>query len=165
MARSLVLVVSAHPQRLQDHHTVIQAAGHWLTVPAPTLDRALTLLDTLRPALVVYDAADADGLAQPLHQALHGCALHGDTHLLLLGNLAPEQHPGTNGAACPHCASCPHCAQVYPTTQGAELVALLAHVLADTDEGGKYPLPDAHVDGMHGVERASRDGRDRRWMH
>jgi hypothetical protein len=162
MARSLVLVVSAHPQRLQDHHAVIQAAGHWLTVPAPTLDRALTLLDTVRPALVVYVAADADGLAQPLHQALHGCTLHGDTHLLLLGNLPPEQHPGTSGTTCPHCATCPHYGQVYPTTRGAELVTLLAHILAETGEGEKYPPPDAHVDGRHEAEQTSRD---RRWVH
>jgi hypothetical protein len=83
----------------------------------------------------------------------------------LLGNLAPEQHPGTAGEPCPHCASCPHCAQVYPTTQGAELVALLAHILAETGESEKYPLPDAHLDGLHGVGQARRDGHDRRWMH
>ena len=57
MARSLILLVSAHAQRLLEHCAALHEAGHCLTVPAPTLDRALALLSTVRPALVVYDAA------------------------------------------------------------------------------------------------------------
>lgn len=165
MARSLVLLVSAHPQRLRAHHSVIQAAGQWLTVPAATLERAFTLLDTIRPALVVYDAADADGLAQPLHQSLHGCALHANVHLLLLGAVPPERHPARVGEPCSHCTSCPHCAQIYPTTEGEDLITLLTHVLAGTDGEEKYPSAgDGMVDGAE-AERLLRDAHEGPWLH
>ena len=121
MARSLILLVSAHAQRLLEHRAALQEAGHWLTVPAPTLDRALTLLSTVRPALVIYDAADADGLAQPLHQAIHGYFPHAKTHLLLLGNLAPDQHPGMSGDPCPPCRPAPIAARSTRRRQAPSL--------------------------------------------
>jgi CheY-like chemotaxis protein len=90
MARHLILVVCSDEQRRAAWHAAVRRLGRWV-VPAPTLNRALAVRNTVRPALVFTDADLADGRAVALIQAMRAVPALEQVPVVVLGRVAPDE--------------------------------------------------------------------------
>ena len=92
MAHHLVLVVSSDPDRRAATAAVVRAASH-RPLAADTGRRALVLLGEVRPALLLIDAALADGRAVALLQALRRVPVAAHVPVVVRGPVTlDEQH-------------------------------------------------------------------------
>ena len=88
----VILVLCSDPDRLQARQTLIRRAGH-LSLPAPTVAAAHRLLRKVRLALIITDAALADGRAPPFIRQLRALDHLAQVIVVVLGVLtAEEQH-------------------------------------------------------------------------
>lgn len=88
---TVILVVSAAPQRRRDWQAAVRRAGH-LPLTAASLRRAQELMQWIRPALVLADAALPDGRAATLFQALASATPRRHVPMVLHGALTSEEH-------------------------------------------------------------------------
>lgn len=88
---TVILVVSAAPQRRRDWQAAVRRAGH-LPLTAASLRRAQELMQWIRPALVLADAALPDGRAATLFQALAGATPRRHVPMVLHGALTSDEH-------------------------------------------------------------------------
>ncbi len=89
MARRVVLLITAeHEDAWQ---TVVRNAGY-LPLPAPTISRALFLLNKVRPAVILLDAQVAGSeILSAVHELRLAPAVE-TVPLVVLGTLSREQH-------------------------------------------------------------------------
>jgi hypothetical protein len=90
MARHLILVVCSDDQRRGAWQVAVRRFARW-AVPAPTLHRALVLLNTVRPALVFTDAELADGRAVALIRAMRAVPALEQVRVVVLGRVTPDE--------------------------------------------------------------------------
>src|SRR5437764_15493576 len=88
----VILLICSDPDRLQARQTLIRGAGH-LSLPAPTVAAAHRLLRKVQLALIITDAALADGRAPPFIRQLRALDHLARVSVVVLGVLtAEEQH-------------------------------------------------------------------------
>lgn len=90
MTRHLVFIVSSDERRLRTREMLARDAGH-LALVAPSVARALFLLQKVRPNLLIVDAALADGRAGALVEHVRAVPLLRDLRIVVLGDAAPEE--------------------------------------------------------------------------
>ena len=90
MARHLNLVVCSDEQRRGAWPAAVRRLGR-RAVSAPTLDRALVVQNTVRPALVFTDADLADGRAVALIRALRAVSVLEQVCMVVFGLVTPDE--------------------------------------------------------------------------
>jgi len=120
VSHHLVLVVSSHPARQATSAATVRAAGYW-PLAADTARRALALLDELRPAVILTDAALIDGRAVALLHALRHIPDLARVPVVVRGPLTLDEH---------HCLANDVAAHGYPSDADA-LRFLLTAILRD----------------------------------
>ena len=97
MARYLILVVCSDDQRCGAWRAAVRRLGRWAS-PAPALNRALVVLNKVRPVLVFTDADLADGCAVALIRALRGVPALEQVRVVVLGRVTPDEGHDLAGA-------------------------------------------------------------------
>jgi hypothetical protein len=90
MARHLSFVVCSDEQRHGAWRAAVRRLGRW-AVPAPTLNRALVVRNTVRLALVVTDADLTDGRAVALIRVLRAVPALAEARVVVLGLVTPDE--------------------------------------------------------------------------
>ena len=90
MARHRSFVVCSDEQGRGAGPAAVRRLGRW-ALPAPTLNRALVVRNTVRPALVVTDADLADGRAVALIRVLRAVPALAEVHVVVLGLMSPDE--------------------------------------------------------------------------
>lgn len=96
MARRVLLVVCSDPDRLDKRQAAVHSVGY-LSLPAPSISRALFLLHKLRPALVLTDATLVDGPAWSLVERMRAFVPLQRVPVVILGSPTPEEQSHTTG--------------------------------------------------------------------
>ena len=121
MARKVVVLVDSDPGRLHARQQVVRQAG-FLTLPAPTVQRAWDLVRKVRVALVLTEAQLDDGHSADLLRILRDEAAAAHLPLAVLGPLTPDERGALT-----------HDAAVYVSAHGdnAALLDLLHAAFSD----------------------------------
>ena len=97
MARHRSFVVCSDEQGRGAGPAAVRRLGRW-AVPAPPLNFALVVQNTVRPALVFTDADLADGRAVALIRALRAVPALEQVCTVVLGRVTPDQGHDPAGA-------------------------------------------------------------------
>ncbi len=131
MARHVVFVVSSRPARLDVRLATVRDVGYW-PLPAPTIDRALSLAAKVRPSLILIDPELSDGRAIRLVESLRAIPALPRVRIVVLGELTPVEHDAVARDPLVH---------VRPILDGNGLRGLLTALLEGRDANSVAPAP------------------------